>query len=86
MRRRKAPSAQAAIGGNELESTKSLLAETKRELDSIKSDFDLMKDTQGSVTQKYENEKALKERAQQMEENERRERKSPRYCSRTYSE
>ena len=66
--------AKAAIGGNELESTKSLLAETKRELDSIKSDFDLMKDTQGSVTQKYENEKALKERAQQMEENERRER------------
>jgi hypothetical protein len=40
----------------------------------VKSDYALVKDTQSSVTQKYENEKALKERAQQMEENERRER------------
>jgi len=33
-----------------------------------------LSDGQGSVLQKYENEKALKERAQQMEDNERRER------------
>lgn len=66
--------AKAVIGGSELENAKEQLVGAKGELDAIKKDYTLVRDMQSSVTQKYENEKALKERAQQMEENERRER------------
>jgi kinesin family protein C1 len=66
--------ARIQITESELENTKENYKTTKAEFDEMKGEYTDMKGNQSSIEQKYENERTLKERAQQMEDNERRER------------
>lgn len=66
--------AKVQISESELGGLKEANAELKKSFEEVKGDHDTLKGNQDTVTHRYENEKALKERAQQMEENERRER------------